>query len=94
MTLRRALAIALAASLVGACGGEDPSPTEQACAGWRNLLTEKPTPSDAAVAARLGELLELEPDEPVAGYMVAVRARLRDGADISTSFASLSRACT
>lgn len=96
MTLRRTALTTFAAVsvILTGCGEEDKGPTEEACSGWRDLLTEEPAPSDAEVSDRLGELLELEPDEPVAGYMVALRARLRDGEDISATYQRLTDACT
>lgn len=69
------------------------SPNEQACAGWRDLLLQEPRPTDASVAARLGELLELGPTGQVEAFMIALKARLEDGVDISRSFAGLSDAC-
>lgn len=101
MTLRRRalgstaiIAVGAVSVILAGCGEEDKTPTEEACTEWRDLLIEDPAPSDDEVADRLDEMLELGPDEPVAGYMVALSARLRDGEDISTTYQRLADACT
>lgn len=84
----------MAILLLAACGGGDESsPTDEACSVWNDLLTEEPAPADAEVAAELRAIDVEGVDEDVAGAITAVAARLESGDDISASYERLSGLC-
>lgn len=73
--------------------GDDEETSDPGCAIYSDFLADLDDPTDAEAVKVLREVEDATEDPQVRSYATAMRARLEDGADITTSFQGLGKAC-